>query len=215
MEVWCVSGEYEPGLQCPGYWKPWGPPNNWFVPGVIEKGDRTVGPAAEGWITTFGTVGTAWEAWGRGHEGKRGVNQQRHNEGLGWRGGLGFLSPLSWHPCVAFWSLFQAAAAAEPLWQATGSKKESFWEPAIRCWSSPPPLSSHGYSLTLTLYEIIFQPGDNVLFSGTRTSMPNPINPRCSLYVPSPHPLHIWLCRCNLILTNKAARAEVRDGVAF
>ena len=48
------------------------------------------------------------------------------------------------------------------------------------------PFSSHGYSLTLTLYEIIFQPGDNVLFSGTRTFMPNPINPRGSLHVPSP-----------------------------
>ena len=42
------------------------------------------------------------------------------------------------------------------------------------------PVGSHGYSLTLTLYEIIFQPGDNVLFSGTRAFMPNPINPRCS-----------------------------------
>lgn len=140
-------------------------------------------------------MGTAWEAWGRGHEGKRGVNQQRHNEGGGadWDSSLlGFLS-------LGFLSLGLPALllgqSSRLLRQQSHSdrrqapRKSHLGSQVLDTGSLGQlllPFSSHGYSLTLTLYEIIFQPGDNVLFSGTRTFMPNPINPRGSLHVPSP-----------------------------
>lgn len=61
MAGWWASGWCGPELQCLGYETP---PNG-FVPGVIETGGRNGGTVAGGWITTFGTVGMAWEGWGR------------------------------------------------------------------------------------------------------------------------------------------------------
>lgn len=156
--------------------------NNWFVPGVINWEMRQKGRSSS-W-------GLSYHVWPRGHSkrgvgkrgqgGKRGVNQKRHNEGLQlWvRTGVSFSVFAS-----LGWSLSQAAAAAGPLWQARRSTKGSILESAIRYCSLGQLLCllfSHGYSLMLGLHEIIFQPGDNVRFSGSRTFMSNPINPRCS-----------------------------------
>lgn len=132
-------------------------------------------------------MGTAWEGWGReGREARGALTRKDTIKGFGGGFELGFLSPPSLRPCVAFGSLSRAPAAAGPLWQATGSKKGSILEPAIRYCSLGQHLllrfSSHGYSLTLGLYEIIFQPRDNDRSSGIGTFMPNSINPGCRFH---------------------------------
>lgn len=122
----------------------------------------------------------------RGQGGKRGVNQKRHNKGLQlWvRTGVSFSSGFASPRCF----LGTLPGCCRSRGTLTGDRLQERVSSgaAIRYCSLGQLLrllfSSHRYSLLLGLYEIIFQPEDNVRFSGIRTFMPNPINPRCSFY---------------------------------
>lgn len=154
-----------------------------------------------------------WQCWAspalhvrvgkRWHGDKAGGNQKTTQWGLRvWtQTRVAGFSPRSW-------SLSQADTAARSLWQASAcrSKKANNYVFA-HLVSFSLLLPSHGYSLTLRSYEIIFQVGDNAMVSDTRTSMPNPKSLDSAFIL-----LHSQLCRCNLILTQW--KGEVGNDVA-
>lgn len=114
------------------------------------------------------TVGASWKGWRReGRKARGALTRKDTINGLS--GGFGpGSSPRSSHPAVACWFPLPSGCRSGRSDRRWAPRKGHFWSQLLHTAhlvSFSSPCSSHGYFLTPRPDEIIFQPGDNVLFS--------------------------------------------------